>query len=96
MAARLHSSLRAPEELISLIEGRLSTASGKDALDQAGDTIDCGKGAGRRSRRCDWPEFKARVPAAYHARTRAVVRKFAAGVLPDYGGEKNPIHLPTH
>jgi len=33
---------------------------------------------GRRSRRCDWPEFKARVPAAYHARSKAVVREFAS------------------
>jgi hypothetical protein len=49
MAARLHASRRAREELISLIEERLSTASGKDELDQAGDIIDCGRGAGRRS-----------------------------------------------
>src|SRR6266404_4699578 len=34
-----------------------------------------------------WPEFKARVQAAYQAPSRAIARELAAGVVADYGGE---------
>ena len=32
-----------------------------------------------------WPEFKARVQAAYQAPSRAIARELAAGVVADYG-----------
>ena len=34
-----------------------------------------------------WPEFKARVQAAYQAPSRAIARDLAAGVVADYGRE---------
>jgi putative transposase len=34
-----------------------------------------------------WPEFKARVQAAYQAPSRAIARELAAGVVADYGRE---------
>jgi transposase-like protein len=34
-----------------------------------------------------WPEFKARVQAAYQAPSRAIARELAAGVVADYSGE---------
>ena len=35
-----------------------------------------------------WPEFKARVQAAYQAPCRAIARELAAGVVADYGREQ--------
>jgi putative transposase len=34
-----------------------------------------------------WPEFKARVIAAYQAPSRKIARELADGVVADYGGE---------
>jgi transposase-like protein len=34
-----------------------------------------------------WPQFKARVQAAYQAPSRAIARELAAGVVADYRGE---------
>ena len=31
------------------------------------------------------------MPAAYDARSKAIVREFEVSVLADYGGEKNPM-----
>ena len=35
-----------------------------------------------------WPDFKARVQAAYQAPSRAIARELAAGVVADYGREQ--------
>src|SRR5215831_7882667 len=35
-----------------------------------------------------WPEFKARVQAAYQAPSRAIARELTAGVVADYGREQ--------
>ena len=35
-----------------------------------------------------WPEFKARVQAAYQAPSRSIARELAAGVVADYGREQ--------
>jgi putative transposase len=35
-----------------------------------------------------WPEFKARVQAAYQAPSRAIARELAAGVVADYGRDE--------
>ena len=35
-----------------------------------------------------WPEFKARVQAAYRAPSRSIARELAAGVVADYGREQ--------
>jgi putative transposase len=35
-----------------------------------------------------WPEFKARVQAAYQAPSRAIARELAAGIVVDYGREQ--------
>jgi putative transposase len=35
-----------------------------------------------------WPEFKARVQAAYQAPSRAIARELAAGVVADYGHDE--------
>jgi Transposase, Mutator family len=37
-----------------------------------------------------WPEFKARVQAAYQAPSRAIARELAAGVVADYGSKSWP------
>ena len=35
-----------------------------------------------------WPDFKARVQAAYQAPSRAIARELAAGIVADYGQEQ--------
>ena len=35
-----------------------------------------------------WPDFKARVQAAYQAPSRAIARELAAGIVADYGREQ--------
>ena len=35
-----------------------------------------------------WPDFKARVQAAYQALSRAIARELAAGIVADYGREQ--------
>jgi hypothetical protein len=35
-----------------------------------------------------WPDFKARVQAAYQAPSRAIARELAAGIVADYGREE--------
>ncbi len=35
-----------------------------------------------------WPDFKARVQAAYQAPSRAIARELAAGIIDDYGQEQ--------
>jgi hypothetical protein len=35
-----------------------------------------------------WPEFKARIQAAYQAPSHAIARELAAGVVADYGREQ--------
>src|SRR5262249_38453414 len=36
-----------------------------------------------------WPEFKARVQAAYQAPSRAIARELAAGIVADYSREQS-------
>jgi putative transposase len=35
-----------------------------------------------------WPDFKARVQAAYQAPSRAIARELADGIVADYGQEQ--------
>jgi hypothetical protein len=51
---RVPASMRTREELTSLIEGRLSTASAKDALVKLATRLVVEESPGGRSRRHDW------------------------------------------